>query len=67
MTAPTANITEPSIPAIPAVPTHCPHDGKPVANLHCSLTDLNQLSEPGRNVCPQFTMCETRLRESLAK
>jgi hypothetical protein len=63
MTAPTASTVEEFI--LPVI-THCQHDGRPVTDNHCCLTSLDQLKEPGRNLCLQFTMCETMLKQSLA-
>lgn len=45
----------------------CPANSNcPIVDGHCNLTSLEQLNEPGRNACPNFTFCETRLREQLA-
>jgi len=65
MTAPTTVDNTTENPGKPIL-THCQLDTRPVADGHCSLTTLDQLADAGRNRCPNFTQCETKLRQTLS-
>ena len=65
MTAPTTVDNTTENPGKPII-TQCQLDARSVSDGHCSLTTLDQLQDAGRNSCPNFTQCETKLRQTLS-